>query len=71
VATRLLCTYFLLWVKGWACGNNKLMHLLGLVEIASYSTYLGLMQQQAFIIIFYCGLKVCNIQTWTCAQTFF
>jgi hypothetical protein len=73
--TRLLCTCFLLRVKGWACGNsklsalswacgsNKLLHLLKLVAITSFSTYLGLMLQQASTITFYCGLKVCNIQT--------
>jgi hypothetical protein len=62
---------FLLWVKGWACGSSKLLHLLRLVATRSFSTYLGLMQQQASTIIFYCGLKVCNIETWTCAQAFF
>jgi len=60
---RLLCTCFLLWVKGWACGNNKLMHLLGLVATTSFSIYLGLVQQQVSTITFYCGLKVCSIQT--------
>jgi hypothetical protein len=70
--TMLLCICFLLWVKGWACGNNKLLcllgnnkllHLLRLVATTSFSTYLRLMQQEDSIIIFYYGLKVCSIQT--------
>jgi len=45
---RLLCTCFLFSIKGWAYGNNKLLHSLGLVVVASFYIYLSLWQQQVF-----------------------